>query len=155
MAAPSPTARPTPGGLALENGFSSKITLGSDPDIEFFEKSVQPPGVDGGDEIDTSTMHNTAWRTKAPGALKELTDTEVTAAYDSAVYTNIIAAVNRKDTITVTFPNGDTIAFFGYLKTFEPQEMEEGEHPEAELTIVATNSDTGTGGEEAPVITEA
>lgn len=153
MTAPTPTARATPDGVFLDDGFSTLVTFASNPNINFWEKVVQPPGVDGGDPIETSTMHNTTWRTMAARSLLTLTPFTITAAYDPHVYTDIIALINVPDTITVTFSDTDTIAFYAILQTFEPQDAEEGSQPEATLTIVPTNTDPVTGSEEAPVIT--
>lgn len=156
MAAPSATPRGTPGGIAMPDGFSSVITLALDDDIQFFEKTVQPPGMDGGDEIDITTMHNSAWRTSAARSLKTLTEVTATVAYDPAVLgaAAIQAAINREDTVTVTFSDGSTIAFFGYLKNFEPSEMEEGAQPEATVTITPTNVDPSDFSEAGPTIVE-
>lgn len=151
MPAPAATVRQTPTGIKLDNGHSSKITFEADPDVSLWEKTVTPPGLDGGDAIDTTTMHNTAWRTKAPRTLKEMTDSSFAAAYDPAVLTQINALVNVETEITVTFPDGSTWAYFGFLKAFEPDELSEGEQPTATVTIVATNQDTA-GAEQAPVL---
>ena len=153
MAAPTPTARATPGGIPLKDGYPTKITLSADTDIEFWEKSVQPPGIDGGDEIESSTMFNSAWRTMRARSLKTMTEISITAAYDAGLtYTTVATQINNEQTITVTFSDGSTVAFYGYLKTFEPQEVEEGEQPECELTIVATMWDPTNNVEEGPVV---
>lgn len=151
MAAPSPTARSTPSGIRLDDGFSTKITFATDTNIELWERTVTPPGVDGGDAIDTSTMHNSAWRTFASRALKTLTDCTFTAAYDPACLTPIIALINVHTTITVTFPDGSTWAFFGFLRQFTPGDMSEGAMPEATVTITPTNVDSSMA-EQAPVL---
>jgi len=153
MVAPSASARTTPTGDMLENGFSTLITIASDVDIDFWEKTVQPPGLDGGDSVDVTTMHNTTWRTRAPSALVDLTESTATAAYDPAVYDQIVAIINTETTITITFPDGSTLAFYGYLRTFEPGDNAEGENPEATVTITPTNRDLSTGTEEEPVYT--
>lgn len=143
MAAPDPVARqdPSDNGIKLADGFPTKVALTSDPIIEFWEKTVQPPGIDGGDPIETSTMFNTTWRTMSPRQLKTLTDISIVAAYDPDVYDQIDARLNVETTITVTFPDSSTLAFFGYLRLFEPQDMEEGSQPEANITITPTNWD--------------
>jgi len=141
MADPSPTARSTPGGIALEDGFSSKVTLAGDPDISFWEKSIKPPGFAGGDPVDTTTMFNTTWRTKTPRSLIEMTPVTGNAAYDPAVLTQIRARINVEDTITITFPDGSTWAFFGWLKNFDPQEIAEGTQPEASFEFEVSNWD--------------
>lgn len=155
MAAPSATARQTPAGIKMDDGHSTLITFAADPDVSFWEKTVTPPGIDGGDAIETHTMHNDEWRTMAPRQLKTLTEMTCTAAYDPDLYNQILALVNVETTVTVRFPDGSTLAFYGYLRVFEPSEMQEGEQPEAEITIQPTNQDPTTGAEEAPVLTSA
>ena len=147
------TERSTPVGTALEDGFSSKIAFASDPDVSFWEITVTPPGIDGGDAIDQTTMFNTAWRTKAARQLKELTDAALTCAYDPEVIDQIIALVNVENLITVHFPDTSTLDFYGYLRSFTPGDLVEGERPEADVVIVCTNVNPVTGAETAPDFT--
>lgn len=153
MAAPSTTVRSAPAGIRLEDGFSTKIAFEADPDVSFWEIGVQPPGIDGGEAIQTSTMHNIAWRTMAPRALKSLTPCQTTVAYDPNVYNNILDLINVKQSITVHFPDGSTLDFFGFLKSFSPQAATEGNMPTANVDIVPTNTDPDDGTEAAPVLT--
>jgi hypothetical protein len=148
------TARVTPVGARLQDGFSSKIAFAADANVSFWERTVTPPGVDGGDAIDTSTMHNVTWRTMASRALKTLTDSSITAAYDPQVFDQIVALINVEGLITVHFPNGDTLDFYGFLKSFTPGELTEGEMPEAEITIVCTNYNPLTAMESSPTLTQ-
>lgn len=144
------TARVAPLGIELEDGFPTTIAFAADPDIAFWEKTVTPPGVDGGDAIEQTTMHNDLWRTFAARSLVTLTEMSLTAAWDPALYDSILNLVNVEGSITVHFSNGDTLDFFGYLRVFEPQEMSEGEQPEAQITIQPTNRDPVTHAETAP-----
>lgn len=153
MAAPVAVARQAPAGIRLDDGFSTKISFAQDPDVSFWEMTVQPPGIDGGDAIETTTMHNTAWRTMSARQLKTLTEASVTAAYDPNVFNNILTLINFETTVTVHFPDGSTLAFYGYLKSFEPGDNTEGEMPEATVTIVPTNYDPVNRVEAAPVLT--
>lgn len=154
MAAPSDTTRTTPSGKFLEDGFSTKIAFARSAGVNLWEKTVTPPGVDGGDEIETTTMFNTTWRTFAARNLRTLTEVSFTAAYDPAAYTTIINdLVNQEGAITCHFPDGSKISFYGYLKMFEPSECQEGEQPEADVTIFPTNYDPVNDVEGAPVIT--
>ena len=153
MAAPSVTARSAPVGIKLDDGYSTKIAFAADPDVSFWEKTVKPPGIDGGDAIDQTTMHNTAYRTSAARALKTLTDSSSTVAYDPAVYTQILALINVEGSITIHFPDGSTLAFYGFLKSFEVNDHTEGEQPEATISIVPTNFDPTNKVEAAPVLT--
>lgn len=152
---PSPTARQTPAGIKLEDGHSTIITLAADPDVSLWEKSVTPPGIDGGDAVEQTTMHNVTWRPMAPRRLKTLTEMTFTAAYDPDAYNQLVGLINVETTVTVRFPDGSTLAFYGYLKSFEPQELSEGEQPEANCSIVPTNADPVTGAEAGPVLTSA
>ena len=152
MAAPSATARVAPTGLKLRDGYSTKITLSRDPNINFWERTVTPPGIDGGDSIEITTMHNDDWRVFAPRSLATLTEMTCSAAYDPQVYTEILGVLNLNDQITVRFPDGSTLAFWGYLKMFEVGEHSEGEFPECTITIVPTNEDDD-GAERSPVLT--
>lgn len=153
MAAPTPTARGTPSGKKLNDGFSSKITFATAPTVALWEKKVTPPGLDGGDPIETTTMFNVTLRTMANRQLKTMTNMTFTAAYDPICYTTLLGLVNVPTTITVKFPDGSTVAFFGYLQKFEPGELSEGAQPEATCTIVPTNTDT-TGNEQTYVETD-
>lgn len=153
MANPVATARGTPTGVLLRDGYQSLITFASNPTVAFFEKTVTPPGMDGGDPISQTTMHNVLVRTKAPRYLHEVTDTQTMVAYDPCVWDEIYALINTVTTITIHFPDGSTLAFFGYLKSFIPGELSDGAQPEATIVIVATNIDPATCTEKLPVMT--
>lgn len=135
----------------LRDGHSTTISL-TGAGVTFWEKTVQPPGLEGGEPIDTTNMRNTVWRTSAPRRLKTATPCEATVSYDPTTYTSIREAINVNQQITVTFPDGGTIAFYGFLKTFTPEALQEGQEPSARITIIPTNTDTD-GAESAPVIT--
>lgn len=154
MAAPSPTSRTTPTGIPLRDGHSTLITIAADVDINFWEKTVQPPGMDGGDPVDATTMHNTTYRVQRPNSLITLTEVTATVAYDPVAYTEIQSVLNTETTITITFSDGSTVAFYGFLRTFEPQDAEEGEQPEAEITITPTNWDPTNNVEAGPAVAE-
>lgn len=149
------TARVAPVGIRLHDGYQTLIAFAEDPDVSFWEVSVTPPGIDGGDAIETTTMHNVTWRSMASRALRTLTDSTVTVAFDPQVFDQIVALINVEGEITVHFPNGDTLDFFGFLKDFNIQELVEGTMPTAEVTIVPTNIDPATGLESSPTLTQA
>lgn len=138
----------------LDDGYQTLISFAADTDVLFWEKTVTPPGISGGGEIDTTVMANETYRTRKPKALITLTNSSLTVAYDPAVYPEIIALVNVNNLITITFPDGDTLAFWGWLDEFTPGESTEGEQPTAEITIVPSN-ENDSGVETAPVHTAA
>ena len=153
MAAPTPTVRQSPTGRKLWDGYQVKVTFALDPDVSLWEKTITPPGIDGGDAIDQTTQHNDDWRTSAPRGLVTLTESTFTAAYDPAAYSQLLALVNKLTTVTELFCDGSTIAYYGFLRTFQPDAMSEGTQPEATVTITPTNFDHVNGVEAGPTIT--
>lgn len=149
---PVATTRQSPVGIRLETGHPTKVTFAADPDVSLWEMATTPPGIDGGDPIDTTTFFNVTYRTQAPRRLKQMTETSFTAAYDPAVLTQVVALVNVETTITITFMDGSTWAAFGWLQTFEPQEATEDEMPTADCTIAFGNANPTTGAEDGPVV---
>lgn len=156
MPAPSTTARQAPVGKRLTDGYPTTVAFALRPAISFWEISVQAPGFDGGEPINITTMLNTRWRTFVPKALITMTPFNMTVAYDPRLYVSIInSLLNKVGSVTVHFSNGDTLDFFGALTKFEPQEVKEGEMPQARITVVPTNYDTSDGSEQGPVHTAA
>lgn len=153
MAAPTPTAIGTPAGIWLENGYQSLIVFAANTTISFWEKSVQPPGLDSGDAVDTTTMRNTTYRTMAPRHLITLKECKLKAAYDPNVYNQIVGLIGVRTTITIQFSDGSTLAFYGYMKDFTPDAMVDGTQPEADMTIMPTNYDPSGHAEAGPVLT--
>jgi len=134
----------------MDDGFATLITFSEDSDVQLWEKEVTPPGVEGGGENDTTTMQNTAWRTRSPKQLKTLSNAELVAAYDPAVYDEIVSMCNTNQQITVTFPDNSTLVFWGWIDMFTPNRIVEGEQPTANVTIVPSNQND-SGAEVAPV----
>jgi hypothetical protein len=153
MAAPTATTRQDPSGIMMENGYRSLVTVGADPDCSYWEIGITPIGIDGGDAIDTTTMHNDDVRTKAPRTLHDYTDGEIRVGYDPNLLALLQALVNEETTITIRFYDGTTWAFYGYVRVFDPDEMVEGELPEATITITPTNWDYVNNVEARPVVT--
>lgn len=138
----------------IDDGFSTTISFASNDSVYLYEKEVTPPGIDGGDEIDTTTMLNTAWRTRQPRSLKTLTECSAVVAYDPAIYDDILDMLNDNQLITITFPDTATLAFWGWLKSFTPNACVEGEQPTANIVIVPSNQ-ADSGSEVAPDYTAA
>ena len=134
----------------LDDGFATLITFPSAPTIKFYEKEVTPPGISGGGENDTTTMRNTAWRTKAPKRIKTLTEMSASVAYDPAVYDDVVAILQENQLINVEFPDGSSVDFWGWLDEFTPNAAKEGEQPTANIKVIPSNQDN-SGVEQAPV----
>ncbi len=157
MSAPTPTVRGVPAGRRIPEGFKSLITFASDPTVGFWEIQLKPPGVDGGQEIDITTQHNSTWHTMYPRTLKKLDPVTFEGAYDIDFLPSIISLVNKLDTITVLFPDGSTFCFFGWLQKIEFGELKEGEFPKCNGNIVPANVDPSSNvlAEQGPVFTAA
>lgn len=137
----------------MTDGYKTTISFAADPTVLFEEVTVTPPGVQGGGAIDQTNMHNTDYRTSAPKALMTLSDGGAAVHYDPATYDEILALVNVNNLITITWPDGATLAFWGWLDSFAPGELSEGEKPTASLTIIPSNlNDSNV--ETAPVHTD-
>lgn len=150
MAAPGYYTRQTPVGAKLLDGYQCLITPQADPDISFWEKTVKPFGADGGEKVDTTTMHNTLHRTYTSRGLITATAAQSKCAYDPRVLDQIYALINVETTWTIRFSSGAQWSFYGFLKSFEPDEMVEGTQPQATIVIEPTNTDPSTLAEAAP-----
>lgn len=134
-------ARQAPNGIKLTDGYRTLFAFRSDPDVALWEKIVKPPGLDGGEAIDTTTMHNDVMRTFALRALKTLTESTFQAGFDPKCYDQLIALINVNDIITLHFPDESELDFWGGLRTFDVSDMEEGTFPMATCAITPTNQD--------------
>ena len=141
MAAPVATPRGTPTGKQLRDGYRVLITFANASTICLFEKTTQPPAIDGGAKIDQTTQWNDDFLTAWPQQLSEMTDAQMTCGYDPNAYTEILAIINTNTTITYTFADGSTLAIWGYLAAFTPASQQRGTMPEATVKIVHTNLD--------------
>lgn len=140
----------------IDDGFSTTISFADNPSVLFYEKTVTPPGMDGGGPNDTTTMRNTSLRTKAPKQLKTMTQMTAVVSYDPEVFdpTEVWAMINENQLITIDFPDGSSLDFWGWLDKFMPGEVQEGEQPTATITIECSNQND-SGVETAPVFNAA
>lgn len=154
MAAPATTARQTPTGIKMDEGFSTKTAFARLPAASFWEKEVQPPGVDTGEPVDTTTMHNVTWRTFNSRVLKTLTPFTIKCAYDPNFYSQIVSTLlGINGAVTTKFSDNSTLDYFAFMQKFEPDPIVEGQQPMATITIVPTNWDPANRVEAAPVLT--
>lgn len=142
-------------GHFLTDGFQSLISFAKDNAPLFYEIEVTPPSVGIGKPIPVSTMRNTKYNTFASSVLLTLGQMKVQVAYNPTTITaDIIAQVGVNQLITVTFPDGSTLAFYGYLDMFTPSSLVEGKRPTAEIIIQPTLRNTANPPvETAPVVT--
>lgn len=153
MAAPAPSARTSPAGRPLNDGFRVLVNNSLDTDLEFFEEAVTPPAIMGQDEMETTSQFNETWQTFSPQSLMRLMPYVMRGKYDPILYQKFPIICNKPATITLHLPNGDSVAHFGFYKSFEPGELVRGTRPEGSINIVPTNQDPITCEEEDPVYT--
>ena len=123
----------------LENGHKTLISFAADTGILLDNIDLQPPGIDGGDKIDVTTMSNDEYMTFVGKSLKTLTDAQFSAAYDPAVYDEVIAILQVNNLITVTFPDLSTLAFWGFIDSFTPSSLVGQERPTADVVVKVSN----------------
>lgn len=140
----------------LTDGFSTIFTLQQPASnaIKLVERTVKPVGMTGGGPINRTGMRNTAVRTKSPKTLYEVPDITTTCEYDPAVIDQLqdVLQVNQK--ITITYPDGSTVEFWGWLESFDPSEHQEGTQPTATVTFIVSNLNA-SGVETPPVYAAA
>lgn len=151
MAAPQLAVRAIPLAIRLDVGYQSLVVFNSIPNLAIFEKTVQPPSVNGGDPIQTSTMLNEFCETKAPQRLVGDDDGIVVAAYDPAVLSTLRQITNVPDSVTFAYPDGSAEVYWAYLKSAVKSPMQKDQQPEMTLTIVVTNWDPVNCVEACPV----
>lgn len=158
MAAPTPTTRVAPTGIKLERGYQCLITIALKTNIDFWEVNLTPPGFEGGEPIDQTTQFNSLFMTYLPQALINQTPVNLSAAYDPVVINQLFASgaklvLNVNTTITFRFGDGSTIAFYGWLRSFIPQEVSPPNQPRANIVIQASNFDPVNRVEAGPAVT--
>lgn len=140
----------------IDDGHPTLVYIYDDPDdtthevVKFYEKTVTPPGVQGGGANDTTTMRNDEWRTMAPKHLRTLSQMSMTAAYDPQIYESILDLLQVIKWFVIWWPDGSTLQFYGWLDEFTPNEVSEGEQPTAEVIVIPSNQ-SPAGVETAPV----
>lgn len=138
----------------LTDGHSTIMLVAPQAGILFFEIEVTPPGLDGGGPNDTTTMRNTTWRTRQPKKLVTMTGLTIKASYDPQMYSTIVANLNVNQPLTLQFPNGANIVFYGWIDKFTPDPHREGEQPTATIMVEPSNQNE-VGVETAPVYNAA
>lgn len=133
----------------LKTGHKTIISIGG---TNFEEIDIGVPGINAGGGIDTTTQRNTLWRTMAPKELVTLDEIALTVAYDATKLGDIYALAGVNTLLTITTPDATAIAFWGFVNTFKPNPLQEGQRPTAAMTIVPTMTDDD-GVETAPVVT--
>lgn len=143
-AAPVPTPPVLPAVSYMVDGYQALITFSVNPDVGLWvtlEGGLKPGGLDTEGEIKIGTMHARRYRIKAAKKLLTHMPTTFTAFYAPSVLPELEALLGFQTTITITFPDETTWAFFGYLNKFDPSDMKEGVAPTATCEIIGISRD--------------
>lgn len=130
----------------LVDGYKTTINLTAD--LVVLEIEVTPPAIDGGEPIPQDHMQSGFLSIFFPRKRRRLAPFTLMVAWNSFAYNQItqsvtpnavagmIASVNKNQSMTITFSDGATLSFWGFVSKFEPGTMKDGERPTATLTIV-------------------
>lgn len=148
MATPEITARTTPSGYKLPEGFKITIAFSLKPALNIWEVEGAPAGVEVA-EINTTTQHNVRWVSKNPSALIASDDIVGTAGYDPDVMDDLIGMIGQTVTgngatascVTIHMPDGTTHNYFAFLKSFKFGALRVGQFPTGSYAICVTNFD--------------
>jgi hypothetical protein len=118
------------------------------PELYLRARSVKLPALNGGSPIDTHTMYNREFVTKAAQGLAEYEDLTMQCQYDVKAYVQIyLNALNVNRFYKVLLPDKSMFSFWGCMYKFDPAELRKGEFPLAEVTVGLLNR-AGTAGTE-------
>ena len=126
-----------------KTGFGCRITFGTTTGLSFEEIDTAEPGLDGGDPIEIKHNAKTTYVEKFPKALSELTNGSASVTYDPSTVATVLSAINVEQTITHTFKDGDSIAYYGYLKSWVPTGKNDDGQPTADIELVPCGINSG------------
>lgn len=112
------------------------LTVGSIPLCNVQLSSV---GLDGGEPIDNTCLTNTLFVTKQPQALVEVPDIAFTCDYHPEDLALLKAEINKNQELQIVFYGLGTLTYWGYLRSFTPNQVGRGEAWRASGVIVVTN----------------
>ena len=121
------------------DGAKTTISIGGYSTL--YPTGITPPTMEGGGEIDVTSLKNTTMRTRAPKVLKDLGECSFSAQYDPAALATLYGIINTNQSIIITFADDATITFYGWVDSVSAGELTEGEAPTVDVTIITSNND--------------
>lgn len=113
-------------------------------------KELTVPGYDSRGGVDTTTLNNVSYVTMLPKLLKKQTDVSGVAVYNPTKLSTAASKVGITDYVTITFNDGSTFSFWGWLDKFTPNAMKEGEQPTVNFTVICGHQNPTTFAEQGP-----
>ena len=86
-----------------------------------------------------------------PKSLITATQVNISGGWDPALYNEMEAMIGVNQQITITLPTDDQVTVWGWIDSFEPSALEEGEFPTVDVVVEVSNQDNA-GAEQAPQI---
>lgn len=133
-----------PTGTMLPDGFAALLTCDAFPNVELFVKEPTPPGYNMGGPNPQSTMHNVKFRTQRPKKLITVTGAAMTVAFDPKVLDTLITGggtgmLGKNALWHSQYADGSKHNFWGWLESFKPNALQEGQQPTAVCDIEVSN----------------
>ena len=131
---------PTPN-LKAQEAVGTMLTIGT---FGLCNVQLGSIGLDGGEPIDNTCLSNVLYVTKQPQSLIEVPDFSFTCDYHPNDLAAAIAELNKNQQMTIEFADSSggslgTLTFWGYLKSYTPNEASRGEAWRANGVVVVTN----------------
>lgn len=123
----------------FQDGYAAGLIVGTATPIVLPVVHVTPPASKGGSPVKQTTMQNQWAHTQLPAVLKEIGSSSVTVAYSSVTLAALYAAQNQNVILTLVWPTGKRLRWWGWIRDIDPQQLAIGTRPEANLTLEASN----------------
>jgi hypothetical protein len=128
----------------ITDGHRTLISFQLAPSLKIWQVDVTPPGLDAGGANDVTVMENLRYRTFMPKHLVTLTEAGATVQYDPIFYNDLVEMIGINQLCFVTFPDGSSVEFWGWLDKITPNAAKEGEPPTATMRVIPSNMDDTT-----------
>lgn len=129
----------------LTDGYQCLIEFTQLPDVPFREKTVTPPQLDSAGVIDITTMRTQLLREKKPKKLLDTGTMSCEIQWDPVIYDTIgniaTRVLGKNGLIRIEFPDGAMINFFGWVASFKPGALKEGEFAGATIDVQCSHRD--------------
>lgn len=126
----------------LRDGLKTLVFLSGLPRALWGEIELTPPGVTGRGPIDMVGLRQLAWATQAPKSIKNLTPLNCKVMYDPEVIPQVWNTIQKNQQITVQFPTGAQLIFWGWLEECNFDPNSEGNRPTLNWVVQPSNLDS-------------
>jgi len=129
----------------LTEGYQTLIAFSQLPNVPFRERTVTPPQLDAAGLIDVTTMRSQILRQKQPKKLLDTSTMSCEIQWDPVVYSTVGDVTKRVlgkvGGSQIEFPDGSQISFYGWIASFKPAALKEGEFASATIDVVCSHQD--------------